>query len=494
MDRYRPGLGRFRTLCSLFLLLACHAVWAASAMGVDDARHFLNRVGFGATPDDIASFARLSHQEAVRRVLTPLPSAPQVAPPAELIEYLPPSQMRTMREEDKQAFQRMRVKREAGMRAWWLGEMLTAETPGQQLRERMVLFWHNHFVSSSQKVKETALLLQQNQLFRDFALGSFADLLHAVGKDPAMVVYLDSASNRKGTPNENFAREVMELFTLGEGHYSEQDVKEAARAFTGWSIEPASGKFKWRPFAHDDGIKTVLGRSGNFDGDDVLDILLAQPQAAEFVVSKLWREFVSPTPDAQEVKRIARVFRDSHYETRTALAALLNSPAFWAPENRGVLIKSPVDLVVGTLHTFGVRAADPLPFTLALRQQGQDLFAPPNVKGWPGGETWVNSNTLLLRKQFLDRLLRSGQAMVESPLNVAMRDESMGKNELRRRMLFALSHIEVNVPIWQQQLAENGLSESEVLLAVPPSGAAVTTANGIEGVRRMVLSTEYQLR
>ena len=174
-----------------------------------------------------------------------------------------------------------------------------------------------------------------------------------------MLVYLDTAQNRRGQPNENFAREVMELFTLGEGHYGERDIKEAARAFTGWSIDRESGDFLWRPLAHDDGAKTILGRTGDFRGEDVIAILLEQPATAEFVVAKLWREFVSPQPDAAEVRRIAAVFRGSGYQVRAALREILLGAAFWAPENRGVLVKSPVDLVVGTLRQFDVGMADP---------------------------------------------------------------------------------------------------------------------------------------
>ncbi|MBK8119191.1 MAG: DUF1800 domain-containing protein [Sulfuritalea sp.] len=270
----------------------------------------------------------------------------------------------------------------------------------------MTLFWHNHFVSSLQKVRSAKLMLDQNRLLRRHALGNFGELLHAVGKDPAMMVHLDSATNRRGSPNENFAREVMELFTLGEGHYSEQDIKEAARAFTGWSIEPATGEFRWRPFAHDSGSKTVLGVSGKLDGDAVLDILLARPQTAELLVRKLWREFVSLTPDEVEVRRIARRFRDSGYESRVALREILGSRAFWAPESRLALVKSPVDWVLGTLNSLQIEAPEPLLLGFALRQLGQDLFAPPNVRGWPGGEAWINSSTLLARKQYAERLLR----------------------------------------------------------------------------------------
>jgi uncharacterized protein (DUF1800 family) len=235
-------------------------------------------------------------------------------------------------------------------------------------------------------------------------------MLHAVAKDPAMLIYLDTAQSRKGQPNENFAREVMELFTLGEGHYNEQDIKEAARAFTGWSIDRDAGQYMFRPGIHDYGVKTVLGTSGRFDGDAVLDLLLARPQTSEFVTAKLWREFVSPEPDAREVKRIAQIFRGQNLDVKPALRALLLSEAFWAAENRGALVKSPVELVVGTLRQLELTPTAAAPFALAATGMGQALLSPPNVKGWPGGDVWINSTTLLARKQFLDRLVRAAEA------------------------------------------------------------------------------------
>jgi uncharacterized protein (DUF1800 family) len=285
-----------------------------------------------------------------------------------------------------------------------IGEMLSTPSP---LTERMTLFWHSHFVSSQQKVKLAELMYRQNVTLRAQALGNFGAMLHAVARDPAMIVYLDSAQNRKGAANENFARELMELFTLGEGNYGESDVKEAARAFTGWSLDRERGEFVFRRAVHDYGSKTVLDRTGNFDGDDVIDILLAQPSTAEFVSRKLWREFVSPDPDAAEVKRIAARFRDSGYDIKTALYALLTSDAFYARENRGTLFKSPVDLVVGTLRQFGMHPGDTIPFAVAAAGMGQNLFSPPNVRGWPGQEAWINTSSLLARKQFLDRLMRA---------------------------------------------------------------------------------------
>ncbi len=387
---------------------ACVLPARAAPMGSDDARHLLNRGGIGARPADVARFAALSRDAAVEQLLADTAGEGAVPLPPELAGYTPPSRLRAMSDEDRKEHQKRGA---IALRSWWVANMLAAAAPADQLREHMTLFWHNHFVSSMEKVKSAKLMADQNRLLRRLALGRFDDLLHAVGKDPAMVVYLDSATSRKGSPNENFAREVMELFTLGEGNYGEQDVKEAARAFTGWSIEPETGEFRWRPFIHDGGDKTVLGVSGKLDGDAVLDILLAQPQTAELLVRKLWREFISPTPDEREVQRIAALYRGSGYDTRTALRAVFSSRAFWADENRLVLVKSPVDWVLGSLNSLDIEAPDAPALAFALRHLGQDLFAPPNVKGWPGGEAWINSSTLLARKQMAERMLRRESRM-----------------------------------------------------------------------------------
>jgi len=372
-------------------------------MGPQEARHLLVRTGFEARITDIDAYAPLTREAAVERLLGGVRTTASTPFPEGTLEWVPPRRFRDAGPEERKRLRQQQAERGIALKAWWIGEMLATDSP---LTERMTLFWHNHFTSSLQKVRSSALMARQNELLRRHALGSFAALLHAASKDPAMLVYLDGARSRRGQPNENFAREVMELFTLGEGRYAEQDIKEAARAFTGWSVEPDSGEYRWRPALHDEGDKRVLGYSGNWRGEDVLDILLAEPATAEFVVAKLWKEFVSPQPDAREVARIAALFRASGYQIRVALRELLLSEAFWAPQNRGALVKSPVELVVGTLREFDVRVPDPMPFAFLLRALGEDLFSPPNVKGWPGGDAWINSSTLLARKQFTERLLR----------------------------------------------------------------------------------------
>jgi uncharacterized protein (DUF1800 family) len=250
----------------------------------------------------------------------------------------------------------------------------------------------------------------QQQLLRTHALGSFAELLHGIARDPAMLIYLDGAANKAQAPNENFAREVMELFTLGEGQYREQDIQEAARAFSGWTVDRADWSARLRPRLHDGGSKTLFGRSAAYDADGALDQLLAQPAAPRFIAGKLWREFVSPVPETATLERVAARLRGSGWRIDAALRELLLSDAFWAPAARAALIKSPVELTVGTLRQFDAKfdmqADAMLPIARASAKLGQSLFAPPNVKGWPGYTDWIDSTTLLERKRFTERLFR----------------------------------------------------------------------------------------
>ncbi len=383
---------------------------AATQMGFDEARHLLNRTSFAAQVDEINEFARLTRAEAVDRLLAETRRQASYPPPAWSQSYVRPYRPDMTQEERMKANRRELVERGLELRTWWVAEMLSTPSP---FTERMTLFWHNHFATSQQKSRSATLMYRQNVLFRKYSTGNFAAMLREVGKDPAMLIYLDGAQNRKGAPNENFAREVMELFTLGEGHYTEQDVKEAARAFTGWSIDGDTGEFRFRRAIHDDGVKKVLGQEGRFNGDDMITILLQQPATSEFVVGKLWREFVSPdangAADTAAVKKLAGNWRAANYEIKPLLREMLMSDAFWAPENRAVLVKSPVDLVIGSLRQFRFSAEDPAPFAVILRQLGQDLFNPPNVKGWPGGDAWLNTTTLLARKGFLNRLFRADE-------------------------------------------------------------------------------------
>lgn len=426
-----PGTALWLLACFIALLLAASVVGAqplggatvtqraanvnvgappvsTAPMGFDEARHLLNRTSFAAQIGDIERFAQLTRAQGVDQLLAETRRQAAYPAPVWAARYERPFRPEMTPEERNKINRREQVERGLELRTWWVAEMLSTPTP---FTEKMTLFWHNHFATGQQKVRVAQLMYRQNTLLRSYALGNFGAMLREISKDPAMLVYLDGAQNRKGAPNENFAREVMELFTLGEGRYSEQDIKEVARAFTGWSVDPDAGEFRFRRGIHDDGEKVMFGVRGRLNGDDVVTLLLRQPATAEFVVSKLWREFVSPVPDTNAVRQLAQVWRDANYEIKPLMRAMLLSEAFWAPGSRASLVKSPVDLVIGSLRQFGFSVEDPAPFAVILRQLGQDLFNPPNVKGWPGGDAWLNTTTLLARKGFLNRLFRADEML-----------------------------------------------------------------------------------
>ena len=522
---------------------------AAAAMGFDEARHLLNRTSFAAQVSEINEFATLTRGEAVDRLLAETRRQASYPAPAWSQTYERVYRPEMSQDERMKAGRRELVERGLELRTWWVAEMLSTPSP---LTERLTLFWHNHFATAQIKSRSATLLYRQNVLLRKYATGNFAAMLREVGKDPAMLIYLDGAQNRKGAPNENFAREVMELFTLGEGHYTEQDVKEAARAFTGWSIDGDSGEFRFRRAIHDDGVKKVLGQEGRFNGDDMITLLLQQPATGEFVVGKLWREFVSPDPastaNAVVVKKLAADWRAVNYEIKPLLREMLLSDAFWASENRGVLVKSPVDLVIGSLRQFRFSVEDPAPFAVILRQLGQDLFNPPNVKGWPGGEAWLNTTTLLARKGFLNRLFRADE-MVKSvvgatatntstmdakptsePMDaMAMTGQStaqlmdkdlVGANRQRAQMRLAARGSDAmttvalpafgvanqlrgqyffNAELWfaQQQAQSTGMQTDLIwrtVLAGPPVQAAKDVPPTLVGLRSLALDPMYQLK
>jgi uncharacterized protein (DUF1800 family) len=478
-------------LIAAFLVLAASAAASAAGIGYEGARHLLNRTGFGATDAQIAQFARLDRAAAVDELLAASRREAATPPPAFVDEpFEPYYRLRGLSAEERMAAQRTLLQRSFELRAWWLGEMIATPSP---LTERMTLFWHNHFATSQQKVRSVQLMYRQNRLLRREALGNFATLLRGIARDPAMLVYLDNARNRKQAPNENFAREVMELFTLGEGHYTEHDIKEAARAFTGWSLDRDTGEFTYRRIWHDYGEKTVFQRTGRLDGDDVLDALLARPETARFIAAKVWREFVSPTPQPGEVERWASVFREARYEVKPLMRAVLTSDAFWAQANRGVLVKSPVDLVAGTLRTFGIDPADLRPAVFACAALGQNLFAPPNVKGWAGGEAWIDSATLLARQQFIDRVFRGSDPMATP---VAMRaPQQRGGAAVRRMLERGMADYAFDSERFADTLgAHGGERLDSLVLAYPAVGAVSGEAPIGERVRALVADASYQLK
>jgi hypothetical protein len=386
------------------------------------AAHLLNRAGFGGALDELAALTRRPVADAIAH-LVHYDKIPDLDPPipegAEPLG-LTPEQLRKFTPEQRQALQKQRNEAIQQLKIWWIRRMAFTPRP---LQEKMTLFWHGHFATSAEKVRNPHLMHKQNETFRQHATGNFRDLVLAVCKDPAMCEYLDGNSNRSGKPNENFARELMELFTLGEGNYTEQDVKESARAFTGWGVR--GEEFLFRPAQHDHGIKNFLGQRGNFDGSDIVRIIFEQPAVARFLCKKLWQFFAYENPEPEIVEGLADIFRRADYELKPVLAALFASKAFWSAKAIRTQIKSPVQLVVGSMRLLQTEVKPERALTASLRLMGQDLFFPPSVKGWDGGKAWINTSTLLARQNFANAIVNS--VLPDSSFQLNKRDPTLPK-------------------------------------------------------------------
>lgn len=371
------------------------------------ARHLLNRAGFGVPAERVSYLAGLGPEGAVSHLLEYESIDAQFVAP----DFLPPPvraidirfETAMLSEAERRLYlmhiqdrERDAVKQ---LQAWWLRRMHTTPRP---LEEKLALFWHGHFATSAQKVRSAYQTYQLNHVFRLHASGNFRELTINVGKSPSMLHYLDNKSSKKGNPNENWARELLELFTLGKGNYTEDDIKNAARAFTGWTCNHE--RFLYREEWHDDGLKTFLGRTGPMDGWGVINVIFDQPVAARFITAKLWRYFAGTEPSAEVLDGLAETLRGNGYALKPMLRRLFLSDAFYQPSVVGAQIKSPVQFVLMLADDLGM--ANP-PYDLLARaaaDMGQNLFLPPNVKGWDGNRAWINANSLLQRYNLPARL------------------------------------------------------------------------------------------
>jgi len=309
--------------------------------------------------------------------------------------------------DEKKMLRKQSVKDLKNLNLTWLTEMINSEA---QIREKMSLFWHGHFAC---RVINIYFQQQLLNMIRDNALNNFSNLLREVSKSAAMLSFLNNQQNKKQHPNENFAREVMELFTMGRGNYTEDDVKESARAFTGWGFN-LQGEFVDRPFAHDNGRKTFLGKTGNFNGDDIIDILLEQKQTAKFITQKIYRYFVNDTPDIEKIEWLSSRFYQSGYNIKNLLTDIYTSKWFYDDKNIGNHIKSPVELLVGIRRFILMELDKPEVQLLFERALGQVLFYPPNVAGWPGGKSWIDSSALMLRMR-IPQILTNADDFIVKP-------------------------------------------------------------------------------
>ncbi|MFT4640155.1 MAG: hypothetical protein ACI8T1_003480 [Verrucomicrobiales bacterium] len=401
----------------MFQILGTKHPWS-----LREAAHLLNRAGFGGPPESIAQLHALGMTKAVESLLTFQDESAELVPPTWLTDEKAIERQRSYFSERRKlnaiedlkerAQKRKQLQREirsnqreqtADMIAWWMKRMIETNHP---LREKMTLFWHGHFATSLQKVKQPELLYRQNELFREHATGSFHKLTDAICEDPAMMLYLDTNQNKKGKPNENFARELLELFTLGEGNYTETDIKEAARAFTGYTIDRRRSKSSFDRRKHDRDEKTVLGATGNFMGDDIVRIALEQDTCARFLTTKLWEFFVAENPDKEIIDHLAALFRENEYAVRPVLHAIFTSKAFYDERLIRTHIKSPVQFLVQLARQLEIPSIPLNVVTTALSSLGQALFFPPNVAGWEGGKSWINTNTLLTRYNIAGLLVK----------------------------------------------------------------------------------------
>ena len=360
-------------------------------------QHLLWRAAFGPMAENAANLGEMRPNQLWDLLMKTSDKSPEKLDVANMSAYndvlkdvhdlkqfqsLSKEQKKELRQQSREDLQKLNLR--------WIDEMINSES---QLREKMSLFWHGHFACRDNNILYNQQLLD---IIRRNALGKFGDLLMQVSKSAAMLQFLNNQQNKKMHPNENFAREVMELFTMGRGNYSEEDVKEAARAFTGWGYN-FQGEFVFRNNVHDGEGKKFLGKSGNFDGDDVIRIILEQKQTAKYIVKKIYRYFVNEDVDLEKVNWLAERFYKNDYHILLLLQDIFTSQWFYEEKNIGTKIKSPIDLLVGIRRLLPLELRNDDAQLLFQKALGQVLFYPPNVAGWPGGKSWIDSSTLMLR-------------------------------------------------------------------------------------------------
>jgi uncharacterized protein (DUF1800 family) len=391
------------------------------------AAHLLDRAGFGGTPEDVSKLARMNPKDAVAFLVhyKNIPNHSKSFEPSGIydlaFENFPSSRPAAtdmakktgeslgvkVKPSGNRPLQQVADKYLYWLRAsmletqrisyWWANRMLQTNRP---LEEKMTLFWHGHFATTEDKVRDYRKMLKQNELFRQKATGNFRDLLVAAAKDPAMLTFLDAGVNIKGAPNENFAREIMELFTMGVGNYAERDIQEAARAFTGWNYKNLS--FIKIANQHDSDSKVVLGKTGNFDGEQVIDIILSKEATSEYMASKLYRYFVREEVAPEFRKQLGAELRKVNYEIAPFLISIFRSKDFYSEASMSNQVKSPVEFVISTYKKLGLKEVPGIvDFNEATDAMGQKLFFPPNVAGWPEGKSWITPGLLMVRSNFV---------------------------------------------------------------------------------------------
>lgn len=398
------------------------------------AAHLFNRAGFGATSAEIEAAAKRDPAEVVAELVDFERVEEQLNHPAWAVaegaavrrdkKMFKDMQAMTPEQRREKIKEQQKIDRERilELRAWWLKQLHATKRP---LQEKLTVFWHGHWATSAEKVKQPYALWLQNQTLRKFAAGNFKKMAVALSQDPAMLYYLDNAMSKAEKPNENYARELMELFTLGIGNYTEEDIKASARAFTGWTVSRDRVEFADVKFNHDGGVKEFMGRTGKFTPYDIIDIIFDQPACATYVPKKLWSFFAFENPDEKLVAALGSAFKSGGWELKPLLKKIFLSEEFYSKTALRTQIKSPVQWLIGTTRSLEA----PLPHQSVcqgiLHMLGQDLLAPPSVKGWDGGYTWITTNSLLSRYNFAGILVKGGEMIgADTPRMADLKDKN----------------------------------------------------------------------
>ena len=452
-------------------------------------KHLYARAGFGIRFEDLHDHENWTIKKSVRKLFK---ASEKSTPITVLTENIDLRNHQNLTDDQKKAIQQDRNAQEKALNNAWTKQL---DETDAQLREKMTLFWHNHFACN---IGNAYYEQELNNIERDNALGNFKTLLLQVSQSPAMLQFLNNQQNQKGHPNENFAREVMELFTLGRGHYTEQDIKESARAYTGWAYDGKTGVYSFRPKSHDDGQKTFMGKTGNFVGEDILDMIVDNKQTAVFISTKLYRYLVNDVPDESHINQMADVFYNSRYEIKPLLQFVFLSDWFYDDKNIGNLVKSPVELLTGLNRQFYISYNNPDVLIQFQRTLGQLLFRPPNVAGWPGGRSWIDTSSLMYRIKIPSTILNAG--VIDFTGKADPEDEAYLAS-VRKQQLNVIKRVQAQ-PDWTKFLAEIPADTSKTEMAEfmlePKLDETVTneinnTPDIKSTVIQIVSTPEYQL-
>jgi uncharacterized protein (DUF1800 family) len=450
-------------------------------------KHLWARAGFGMRFEDFNEYGNSSINHAVKKLLN-TPADALINSIQQNTDYT------TLIKGDAMArkmFLQNQKQQEKDLNLAWLNKMSTTEAP---LLEKMTLFWHNHFAC---RTFNAQFAQQLNNIQRVNALGNFRTLLFQVAESPAMLQFLNNQQNQKGHPNENFARELMELFTIGRGNYTETDVKESARAFTGYGFN-RTGEFVNRKFFHDDGTKTFMDKTGNFTGEDIMNMILERKETAHFISNKLYKYFVNETPDPEHVNAMANVFYKADYEIKPLLEYVFTADWFYDDKNTGNLIKSPIELLVGLNRQFYISYQQPDVLLQFQHVLSQVLFYPPNVAGWPGGKNWIDSSTLMYRLKIPSILLNNG--LIDFNGKADPEDEAYIAS-VRYQQQMVATKVQA-IPNWDkffQQIPKkmDKAAIAQFILEPKPGNTLISSINQATDTKAMIIelvsTPEYQL-